>query len=222
MRKLTRQSIYTKERSLDQRVSALERRFDPDPFLGLLPYGYSVVTAFTMVSGDAYSLGVLDGQFVGSIEGVSQLLTWGNVPTDTSDLGVFYSPTIERGLMCDRGSGDSGCMLMFDGALYLPNGFTGTASIWLDQQSSTWPSFYRSPVQNVYQERIIDPAGGETLRVAGPVIWGGSRTNPDTQSVSDLIHVVVSQDSGGDVDVGQGWMTITRVTPTTDDDFVTP
>lgn len=202
----------------------------PDPIPGLggrLPVARATSTGFTIEPGTDYSFAILRGEFYGSVEGVADKLVFGNTPTGPGDSGCFFSETVRRGIMCDAGLGADGqtapyCKIGFDAAVYFVDPAVGTTTLFLHQGSPKWPTFYNSPVLNVLQHRMIDPEGNHTLRISGEFIWGGSYTNPEIQSVSDLILPVIWHDGDDPITAGQSWFTMTRLTPMSDELEIEP
>jgi len=222
MRKLGRTSLYTRSRSLDDRVSSLERRYDPQPLCCGLPHVKCTGSDFTATDGAYYGLAQLVGADPSAFGVADDIVVWNDLGDGS---GYFYiktdggsSPGVVQTYTgpIDQGFGNNTLLMGYEAGVRFDGPLTtGTAQLYLGQgvggSAVSEHRSYAEPNMMGYLEPV--------LRLSGEFASTYTAFDPNTVNISPKWSPILLVE-GADWDVLETWFDWTVLSLLDDADAV--
>lgn len=178
---------------------------DPVEIQSLQPFAYSFFSGKTIDDSTSYVLTALStSSYIGT--GIADQIGIGN-----STLGTFMVKPDTQDILWVVGDP---CVVAFDVEAYFSAEFDGEITLFFDQ-ANYGHAGYTSPtadvLQTVYQASSSEAS--HTVRLSGIVYMDPEPYDPDISVNGNSALVIgIQQDSGSSRTIGQGWVSLCRVT----------
>lgn len=188
MRKLGRTSLYTRSRTLDDRVSSLERRFTPPDICCQLPHVRCNGSSFTANNGSYYGLAQLVGADPSAFGVAASIVVWDDLGDGS---GYFYiktdggsSPGVVQTYSgpASDGYGDQTLLMGYEAGVKFSGTLSGAGKAQLYLGQGVGGSAVSQHV--TYSDATFLSYSSPVLRLSGELSFAFSAFDPATVNIS--------------------------------------